>query len=105
MRIIKMSTKIFEEEEEIHSYFNEELRSRARSEVGGKFRIPAGQIAEDGLEDDEPLFFSYNTVVLYSAKASSGRRTNDDDESEEYPFYFNVPLNYWFSCRVPTLTT
>ena len=90
MRIVKMSTDIFEDEEQVHSFFKKELRSRGGGTVGGKFRIPAGWIAEDGLKVGEPLLFSHQGVVLYSAKASSSRRTNDDEESEEYPFYFDV---------------
>jgi len=92
MRIVKLSTQEFADEKDVHSFFNETLPSRAAGKAGGKFRITSGWIAEDGLHADEPLVFSYEAVLLYCAKAASGRRTNDDEESEHYPncFYVNV---------------
>jgi hypothetical protein len=90
MRIVKLSTKEFDDEKDVHLFFKETLPSRATGKVGGKFRIPSRQIAEDGLHADEPLVFSYQAALLYSARAGSGRRTNHDEESEHYPFYFDV---------------
>jgi hypothetical protein len=88
MLIIKLDTRDFDEEEEVHSFFKEELRSR----TDGKFRIPAGWIAEDGLHANEPLFFSHRAVVLYSAKARTGRRNNYDAHRDLYPYYFEVDV-------------
>jgi hypothetical protein len=68
MLVIKLSTQDFEDEEAVHTFFKEELRSQN----AGKFRIPAGWIAGGGLDAKEPLLFSFQTVVLYSAKARSG---------------------------------
>jgi hypothetical protein len=90
MRIVKLSTQEFDDEKDVGSFFNETLRSRATGKAGGKFRIPSGWIAEDGLYVDEPLVFSHQAVLLYSARAGTGRRTNHDEESEHYPFYFDV---------------
>jgi hypothetical protein len=93
MRIVKMSTEEFDTVDEIVSYFEEELPER-----GGKFRIPAGWIAEDGLKKGEPMFFSYQGTVFYSAKADCGRRDNHDEFSDKYPFYLQIDVET--ICRV-----
>jgi hypothetical protein len=86
MLIIKLSTRDFDDEEAVRSFFEEELRT------DGKFRIPAGWIAGGGLDANEPLLFSFQTLVLYSAKARSGRRSNFDAHRETYPYYFEVDV-------------
>jgi hypothetical protein len=89
MRIIKLSSEEFETVGKVISYFEEDLPMRTPS---GQFRIPRGWIAEDGLTVGEPLFFSYQGEVLYSAKAGTGRQNNRDEYSDEYPFYFLVDM-------------
>jgi hypothetical protein len=85
MRIIKLSAQEFGRVDEVISYFEEDLPLRTPP---GQFRIPRGWIAEDGLKVGEPLLFSYQGEVLYSARAGSGRLNNPDEYSDEYPFYF-----------------
>ena len=86
--IVKLRTQDFDDEDEVHVFFKEELRSR----TDGKFRIPAGWIAADGPHANEPLLFSYHAVVLYSAKARGGRRGNFDAHRDRYPYYFEVDV-------------
>lgn len=90
MRIIKVSTQEFETEDEVISFFEEDLPNRTPR---GQFRIPAGWIAEDRLEVGEPLLFSFEGEVLYSARAGSRRRKNSDEYRDEYPFYFRVDMD------------
>ncbi len=89
MRIIKLSVDVFETFDEVVSFFGEYLPER---DPPGKFRIPKGRIAEDCLGDGEPLLFSYESAVVFTARAASGRCRNGDEYSDEYPFYFQVDM-------------
>ncbi len=87
MRIVKLSADEFPDLEDVDWFFEEELAAR---EPRGKFRIPRGWIAADGLQPGEPILFSYRSIVRYSALAGSGRQRNNDDQRERYPYYFVV---------------
>jgi len=47
----------------------------------------------DGIDDGEPLIFTYKGDIVYVAKASSGRFTNLSSERDKYPFYLIVDVN------------
>ena len=89
MRIIKMSVDVFETLDVLIQFFQEDLPAH---DPPGKFRIPKGRIAEDCLAEREPLLFSYESSVVYTARAASGRCKNRDECSDEYPFYFLVDM-------------
>lgn len=89
MRIIKLSTEEFETIKDVVTYFEEHLPSTNPPE---RFRITERRITEDGLEIGEPLLFSYQTTVLFTAEAASGRLDNNDEKSDTYPFLFLVNM-------------
>ena len=89
MRIIKLSSQEFETVDDVVEFFEEELLRRIPT---GKFRFPPGWIAEDKLSVGEPILFSYQTTVMYSARAASRRLVNNDEYSNQYPFYFQVDM-------------
>lgn len=92
MRLIKLSVKEFKDLKSVHSYFQDvgsEFRNRGKH---GFFCFPKGWIAEDGLEPDETILFSYKGQVVYVAKTLSGRMPWFGPESADYPNYFQVDL-------------
>ena len=89
MRIIKLSKKEFDLEE-VLPFFERDLPSR---KPPGQFRIPSGWIDKKHLSIGEPLLFSYEGHVLYSARAGSGRLDNNDECCDDYPFYFQVDVD------------
>ena len=87
MRIIKLSTEEFETFEDVVHFFEEDLPQR---KPPGKFLLPPGWIAEDGLQCGETLLFTHLATVCYSARAGSVRLENTDEYGDDYPYYFKV---------------
>jgi hypothetical protein len=89
MRIIKLSSKdiSFPTRASVATYFEVELPN---SSPVGQFLFTKGRIRKDGIDDGEPIIFSYQSQIAYIAKASSGRVANLGGERQTYPFYFLV---------------
>jgi hypothetical protein len=92
MRIIKLSSKDidFPDRAGVVNYFEVKLPNR---DPVGQFLLTKGRIREGGIEDGEPLIFTYKGQITYTAKASSGRFTNSGSDRDTYPFYFIVDVN------------
>jgi hypothetical protein len=73
----------------VRRFFLEEMPGRTPP---GKFLVSPGRIAKDGLEPGEPLVFTYQARVVFTARAASGLVPNNDEESEK-PTYFVVNLS------------
>jgi len=91
VRIVKLSNAEIEFAtlDGVRRFFLEEMPVGERP---GKFRVTRGRITKDGLEPGEPLVFTYEARVVFTAYAGSGLLPNDDDYSKRYPHYFIVDL-------------
>jgi hypothetical protein len=89
MRIVKLSTAEFPTLADVKRFFLADISLRTPP---GKFRVPPGWIAEDKIEPNEPLVFTYETKVVFTARAGSGLLQNEDDQRARYPSYFVVNL-------------
>lgn len=75
----------------VDSYFHQVLQERTPS---GQFLLTRGRIAEDGIQPDERIIFTYLGEVVYQARSLTGRLKNSDEtESERYPHYFCVNID------------
>lgn len=90
MRIVKLSKTEFATLDKVRSFFFGKIRNRTPP---GKFDVTLGRIAQDGLEPGEPLVFTYQARVVFTALAASELVPNDDDETQKYPSYFVVDLD------------
>ncbi|HYV37563.1 MAG TPA: HNH endonuclease [Gemmataceae bacterium] len=92
MRIVKLTNAEarFTTLDGVRRFFLEEMPSRTPP---GKFRVTPGRIAKDGLEPGEPIVFTFQARVVFTARAASGLLSNDDEESEKYPTCFLVDLS------------
>jgi hypothetical protein len=90
MRIVKLSKGEFGTLDDVRRFFFGELRRRTPP---GKFRVTHGRIAEGALKPGEPLVFTYDKRVVFTARAGSGLEPNDDQECAKYPSYFAVDLD------------
>ncbi len=97
MRVVKLSEKIFPKLEDVMVFFRDCLPER---DPPGKFRITKGRIAQDGLEPEEEILFSYNGRIYFIAKSKTVRRKNEDKDKNEYPFYFLVNMNELHSVNI-----
>lgn len=94
MRLIKLSKKIFKSEAKVDHYFNgpdSELRSR--NDEYGVFTFPKGWIAEDGINPNETVLFSYKGNVVCVAKTLSERLPWDGAECVDYPYCLHIDLS------------
>ena len=89
MRIIKLGDKVFATSDEVIDYFVEYLPGRSPP---GKFRFPAGKIAEGGLVEDEAVVFTHLGKVVYKARTASGPLENTDEYRGEYPCFFVIDM-------------
>lgn len=89
MRIIKLSSKdiAFPDRASVDTYFRVGLPN---SSPVGQFLFTKGRIRKDGIDDGEPIIFSYQSQITYIAKASSSRLVNSGSDRQTYPFYFLV---------------
>jgi len=85
MRFVKLGKQNFKTLEEVRRFFLQELPRRTPR---GKFRVKR----KYDLEFDEPIVFSYQARVVFTAQAGSKVLPNYDIEHQEYPFYFVVKL-------------
>ena len=90
MRIIKLGPSEFPTRPDVEEFFETELR---KSDRNGKFIIPNGWIAESALDPGVRLIFSFRGTILYLAEAATGRKTNEDDYADQYPYYFNLVIS------------
>ncbi len=90
MRIIKLGKGEFKTLGEVKEFFEGELLQR---EPKGKFRLRKLSIAEDKLNIGEPILFSYQTIVCFSARTKTGRLINYDKQANKYPYYFVVDMD------------
>lgn len=89
MRIIKLSKDEFPTLDRVRDFFWDEIRQLTPP---GKFEVTHRRIAQDGLAPGEHLVFTYQTRVVFTARAESDLRPNDDEEQQKYPSYFLVNL-------------
>jgi uncharacterized protein YacL (UPF0231 family) len=88
MRLVKLSTSEFANEDALQKYFTRELPKRNPK---GLF-VFGGHIAENGLTPGETILFSYRNRLRYVTKAETGRMENIYWAKEEYPFCFVIKL-------------
>jgi len=89
MRIVKLSQEEFATLDCVRRFFMDEIRHRTPP---GKFRVTPGRIARAALEFGEPLVFTYEARVVFTALAGSELLSNDDQQRQKYPSYFVVDL-------------
>lgn len=89
MRIIKLSPEEFSTPTEVEDFFTGYLDSDDRY---GRFRIKAGRLEAGALQPTERLVFSHLDYVRYIARAASDRMENQDELSEEYPYFFLIDV-------------
>src|ERR1700694_116898 len=89
MRFVKLAESELETLDDVQRFFRAVI---PRRQPPGKFRVTPARIAQDGLECDEPLLFTYHARVVFTARAGSGLVRNDDEERERYSHYFVVDL-------------
>ena len=92
MRFIKLSTNPptgFATLDDVRRFFLADIR---QSNPPGKFRVTPGRITQGGLEPGEALVFTYQTRVVFTARAGSGLVPNEDEQRQTYPKYFVVDL-------------
>src|SRR5690554_4052753 len=90
MRIVKLGTRPptgFATLDDVRRFFFTEIRER---NPPGRFDVTPGRIAQNGLELDEALVFTYRARVVFTARAGSGLLPNVDEDRHEYPSYFVV---------------
>lgn len=92
MRIIKLSPRDvdFPNRESVDKYFSNTLYGR---NPVGKFLLTRGRISANGIMAGEAIIFSYKTEITHTAKASSGRRENIEENRDIYPYYFVVDVD------------
>jgi Predicted restriction endonuclease len=88
MRLVKLSTIEFEDENVLQRYFSEELHNR---EPKGLF-VFGRQIAANGIEPGETILFSYRSKLRYVGKAKTGRTDNSHPDYPEYSHCFVIKL-------------
>ena len=88
MRIIKLSTDIFEDVDSFDDFILNDLPHRTPP---GLF-LMGKQIGKDGLDIGERLIFSLDQRVIYIAKAASPVTDNRYDEVDDYERCFQVDL-------------
>jgi hypothetical protein len=89
MRFVKLGKTKFKTLDLVREFF---LETVPRRSPPGKFRVTAGHFAQDGLQIDEQIVFTYDARVVLTARAGSGVIPNDDEERNEYPIYFVIDL-------------
>ena len=90
MRVIKLNiAKEFPTFEKLKHYFEYDLPSR---NPPGKFLLPKGWIAEDGLQPGERILFSYRCYIRFVAYSVSGRMKNYNQDQIRYPYFFVINL-------------
>ncbi len=92
MRIVKLSKKDpdFTTSGDVRKFFNEVIKHR---KPPGRFRVTANKIKQNGLSYGEPLLFTYQARVVFTARAGSGLLPNDDEGHLRYPNYFVIDIS------------
>ncbi|MBF0259510.1 MAG: hypothetical protein HQK62_11835 [Desulfamplus sp.] len=92
MRIVKLSKKDpdFTTHVDVRAFFYEVIKNR---KPPGRFRVTANKIRQDGLYHGEPLFFTYQARVVFTARAGSGLLPNDDEGHLKYPNFFVIDIS------------
>ena len=88
MRLIKLSTDEFADEDVLQTYFADELRKRTPK---GLF-IFGKQIAPNGIKPGETILFSYRNKLRFVAKAKTGRKKNIYRSIDTYPNCFEIKM-------------
>jgi len=89
MRIVKLSEEIFPNIDQVHNFFQNDLKI----DPIGKFRFTKGRISAKALQPNERIFFSYKGVICYKAVTITGRQNNVDSYKHKYPYYFNIDID------------
>ena len=99
MRIIKLSNKDpdMRTEAYVRKFFENYLPRKASP--AGKFSLPRGRIAEDGLSIGEKLVFSYQSKLVYLGHAASGVAPNTEPGDDGYPLFFLVDAQRIYRAR------
>jgi hypothetical protein len=97
MRLVKLSTEEFLDDNALHTYFAEEL---PRRNPPGLFLF-GNQIAADGLEPGETVLFSYRNALRYVAKVETGRMDNVYMRQADYRHCFIINLRFLRPTVVP----
>jgi len=92
MRIIKLSNKDrdFATYGDVRSFFYEVVKHR---KPPGRFRVTANKIKKDGLFHGEPLLFTYQARIVFTARTRSGLLPNDDEGHLKYPSFFVIDIS------------
>lgn len=95
MRIVKLSKEEFGTLQDVRSFFldKDDKDGIRRRKPPGKFRVTKGRIAPGALEVGEPLVFTYEARVVFTARAGNKLVPNNDQEREKYPSYLVVDLD------------
>jgi hypothetical protein len=91
VRFVKLSKEdsSFASLDDVRHFFFHEIPHRTPP---GKFRVTPRRISPERLHSGEPLVFTYQGRVVFTAKARSGLLPNEDEEYRKYPRYFVVDL-------------
>lgn len=89
MRFVKLGNKEFKTLDDVRSVFRKDFPNRTPP---GKFRVKRRH-RHDKLAVGEPLVFTYQTRVVFTARAGSALLPNDDNEKDVYPGYFVIDLS------------
>ncbi len=91
MRFVKLSNEDpdFTTLDGVRDFFLKKIPQRTPP---GKFRVTPRRISPERLHPGEPLVFTYQGRVVFTAKAGSGLLRNEDEEYQRYPRYFVVDL-------------
>lgn len=94
MRLIKLSKKEFNKEEDVDHFFGPDLKSNRslleQREPPGAFFFGEKKIGEGGIQEGETLLFTYDGKLRFIAKSASGRLTMPG--KERFPNYFVIDL-------------
>jgi len=88
MRFVKLGKEEFQTLDDVRRVFRQDLPAR---DPPGKFRVKPRH-SHDKLAVGEPLVFTYQARVVFTARAGSTLLPNEDDEREKHPGYFVVNL-------------